>query len=89
MTWKKLANTFGLALDALDIIAQLTKNTSDDKAADVLRAISKVLDTIKAGFDGKVTAKDCEAALADLRKHLVDHDAAADAKLAAKFPVKD
>jgi len=89
MAWKfgkKLADAFGLTMEALDVISKLTASVSDDKAVDTLKAVASVVETLRAGFEGKISLEACEHALADLRSRLVDNDDVADAMLADKFP---
>jgi hypothetical protein len=89
MSWnfgRKLTSMFGLVVEALETISKLTATTSDDRAVDALRAIGAVVETLKAGFEGKISLEACEHAMADLRAQLAGNDALADEALADKFP---
>lgn len=77
---------FGLVIDALDTISKLTATTKDDQAVDALRAIGRVVETLKSGFEGKISLEACDHALAELRSQFKHNDVLADQALADKFP---
>ncbi len=86
-TLRKAADLYETAVEALQVISKLTKTTKDDKAVEVLKVVAIAVDTALAGFDGKVTTKDVNAALAKLKDSIKENDDKADQALHDKFDV--
>jgi hypothetical protein len=78
-----------LVLHAIEALGKLVKHALVDRGVDaysVLQAVERMIDTVVAGFDGKVTKDEVEKHLRDLLDRVEANDRAADAALAAKFP---
>jgi hypothetical protein len=77
------------ALHGLDAVSELAKGGAGgtgERAISILKVIEAVVDTIKRGFDGEVTAAAVHDELLKIRTALLTNDAAADAELDKKFP---
>jgi CBS-domain-containing membrane protein len=84
---KKAEDIVDVAVNALDLISKMTKNVADDKAADVLRAVSAMVETAKAGVKGDVTPSEAKAALLDLQEKILDVNNRIDKMIHDKFDV--
>lgn len=84
--FKQHEQLFGMLIDGLSAIAQLTSNTTDDKAVEVLRGVQGVLTAIGSGMAGAVTADEVRKHLADFNDAIAANDARALATLQARFP---
>jgi hypothetical protein len=76
------------AIHAIDAIEQIAKQTLGNEAKDAFEAvhiIAVIIDTVRAGFDGKLTVADVKAEIISLHKTISDNDAAADKALDEKF----
>lgn len=93
---KKIANTIEkileLAVTTMTSISKMTSNKIDDKAADILAAIQKSVESWTKAYDDKISAEDAHKEIkaheAALRTSLKANDAKADKKLAEKFKKK-
>jgi len=78
----------GSAIHALDSIEQIAKQILGDEASDAFEAvhiIAVIIDTVRAGFEDKLTVGHVEEEIQSLRKTIVSNDAAADQALHDKF----
>jgi hypothetical protein len=74
----------------LEIIGQLAaaaipQVADHDRMLAVLRAITAVIDSVKAGWDGTATVDDVKASLQVVRDQIADNDHIADNSLTALF----
>jgi len=81
-TLRRAANGLDTVIDVLEQIAKMTRNTTDDRAVEVLRAIEEAVHVILDGLDGRIDEHEMRLAVAELAKN----DAAADQALRDKFP---
>lgn len=84
MTTKDALRMAGLAIDGLEIIQGMTK-IGGDRAAAALKAIDKVVTSLRDGLDGVASPQAVANELDALRNSLAENDAAADAALREKF----
>lgn len=74
------------AVGALETIEKLT-HVGGDKAVAALAAIRAVLDTLKQGFEGKLSAQAVLTRVEEFHEHITTNDAAAIAELRKRFGV--
>lgn len=75
-------------LEVVEAIASVAKATLVKPGSDpyvVLQGIERLIDTLKAGFDGKVTHVEVDKQRAAFLDQLREGDAAIDASIDAKF----
>lgn len=75
------------ALHIIEAIAKLVKETlvkPDSNAFAVLQAIEKAIDTLTAGFDGRVNRAEVDKQIRELVDRFASDDAAIDARIAAR-----
>lgn len=77
----------GLAIDGLEIIQGMTK-IGGDRAAAALRAIDKVVASLRDGLDGIASPQAVANEIEALRNSLTANDAGVDAALRDKFVPK-
>jgi hypothetical protein len=78
----------GSAIHAIDAIEQITKQILGEDAEDAIEAlhiIAVIIDTVRAGFEDKLTAKNVEDEILSLRRTILNNDTAADQALHDKF----
>jgi hypothetical protein len=78
----------GSAIHALDAIEAIAKQVGGGPAKEVFEAIhiiAVIVDTVRAGFEDKLTVKNVEDEILSLRKTILDHDIAFDLALHNKF----
>lgn len=81
---KEALKMAAVAIDGLELIQGMT-GVGGDRAAAALRAIDKVVATLRDGIDGKTSPEIVARDLDALRAQLLDNDAEADAALKARF----
>lgn len=84
MTTKDALRMAGLAIDGLEIIQGMTK-IGGDRAAAALKAIDKVVNSLRDGLDGVASPQAVANELDALRNSLAENDASADTALREKF----
>lgn len=81
-----MGSVVAAALDLVGDIARGKIGTKNKTARELLDMIALVVERVKAGFDGKITADEIKAEIAKMRDDLASNDAAADAAVDEKFP---
>ncbi len=71
------------------VIANLTANTTDDKAMAIVAGVRAIVGVMEAGAARSLSPEECRAALVELQLKLGANDEAADAKLRERFPEDD
>jgi hypothetical protein len=82
---RSFANVLEKVGEGLAVISHLTKNTSDDKAADLLKLVSQGLDDVLNDLGVKVDPQVVQAHIKALRDHIAATDAIIDQAIAEKF----
>lgn len=75
----------GFAITAIELIADIAKNTKAEKAHEALKAICTVIEIIQRAISGEFTQDDARKALDRLGKDLLENDMLADEALRRKF----
>jgi hypothetical protein len=86
---KKFFDMSSVALSALELVGDIAKGELGSRgtsAVELLELIAKIVEKVKAGFDGTVSAADIKAEIAKMRSDIAANDAAADAAVDEKFP---
>jgi len=82
----RMLEKLGLLAKGVDVIEDIVgKPVAQDEALRALRAIGAIIAAIKQGLDDRVDPSAVTRQLDQLRAELAANDAAADAKLRAKF----
>lgn len=83
---ERMLGKLGLLAKGFDVIEDIVgKTVGQDEALRALRAIGAIITAIKQGLDDRVDPSAVKRQLDQLRAELAANDAAADAKLRAKF----
>ena len=86
-TWQDAQKALGVAQVVIAGIESIESVLGMGQPADaVIKAISAIISTVKAGASGQVTANEVTAALQTLQDQLAAADASADAAVDSKFP---
>jgi hypothetical protein len=86
-TWQDAQKALGVAQVVIAGIESIESVLGMGQSADaIVKAISAIISTVKAGASGQVTASEVTAALQTLQDQLAAEDAVADAAVNAKFP---
>lgn len=83
---ERMLGKLGLLAKGFDVIEDLVgKTVGEAEALRVLRAIAAIIAAIKQGLDDRVDPGEVKRQIDKLKADLAANDAAADAKLRAKF----
>jgi hypothetical protein len=88
-TAKRYLDMSSVALSALELVGDIARGklgSKTDDAINLLDIISKIVERVKAGFDGKADPADIKAEIAKMRNDLQSGDDAVDAAVDEKFP---
>lgn len=88
-TLRQAADFYDMAVRLLEEISKLTASTKDDKAVEILKAVSVAVNTALAGFNGKITLKAVHKELDKLKTHIAKNDEKADKLVHDRFDTSE